>query len=222
MDDVISSFDKPHRIRFGQLLEEKFSDYQIIALTHEQEWFEFMRNTVKGKGWKVTRAQWSVEEGTYLELPPGEIKEEIEKMLQKKQETGLGNLMRRYAEKCFKELCYNLEAQVSFHYNDTNENRMLGVLFPAVVSRVNKKSGYLKDKPVVKRLESSSFITTKASHDSGVKENIDDLKVVYGDISEFYNLFCCESCGRLVNYQFVNSPKKTISCKCGKKEFEWK
>ncbi len=35
LDYVISSFDATHRVGFGQLLIEKFSDYQIIALTHD-------------------------------------------------------------------------------------------------------------------------------------------------------------------------------------------
>jgi len=53
LDDVISSFDKPHRYRFGQLLQEKFKDYQLIVLTHEHEWFELMASQVKGKGWQI-------------------------------------------------------------------------------------------------------------------------------------------------------------------------
>ena len=44
LDDVISSFDTNHRKRFAQLLFEKFSERQIILLTHEEEWF---RNFVK-------------------------------------------------------------------------------------------------------------------------------------------------------------------------------
>lgn len=222
LDDVISSFDKPHRIRFGQLLEEKFSDYQILVLTHEQEWFEYMRSAVKGKNWKTIRTQWNVEEGTYLALPPAEIKEAIEDMLDKKQETGLGNLIRRYAEKCLKELCYNLQVQVDFHYNDTNENRMLGVLLTSVMSRLKKKSSSLKDKFSSSKLASFTFITNKSSHDSNISENLNDLKVAYENISEFYNLFYCDICSRLVNYQYVNITKKTISCKCEKKELEWK
>ena len=222
LDDVISSFDKPHRIRFGQLLLEKFSDYQVITLTHEQEWFEIMQSAVKGKGWKVTRTKWSLDEGTYLELPSFEIKEEIELLFQKGLENGLGNKIRRYAEKCFKELSLKLEVPLSFRYNDKNEDRMLGELFPSVVSRVNKKSSYLKDKPIVKKLENSSFISTKASHDSSFNENIDDLRVVFKDFIEFYNLFYCDGCERLVDSEFINKPKKTISCKCGKTEFEWR
>ena len=99
---------------------------------------------------------------------------------------------------------------------------MLGELFPAVVSRVKKESKSLNIDNVVTRLNSSSFITTKASHDSSLKENISDLKAVYDDINMFYNLFCCDVCSRLVSCEYINEIDKSISCKCGKKAIEWK
>lgn len=37
LDDVISGFDTSHRARFARLLVEKFSNYQIILLTHERD-----------------------------------------------------------------------------------------------------------------------------------------------------------------------------------------
>lgn len=39
LDDVISSFDSTHRTRFIRLLIDNFSDYQIILLTHEKDFF---------------------------------------------------------------------------------------------------------------------------------------------------------------------------------------
>lgn len=51
LDDVISSFDTTHRERFGQLLKNKFQDYQVIVLSHEKEWFHRMQNKASGKNW---------------------------------------------------------------------------------------------------------------------------------------------------------------------------
>ncbi|MEO0118811.1 MAG: AAA family ATPase, partial [candidate division WOR-3 bacterium] len=67
LDDVISSFDTEHRKRLGDLLLEKFKDYQIIILTHEQDWFTYMKNAVKGKNWYINIIKWSEENGAYLE-----------------------------------------------------------------------------------------------------------------------------------------------------------
>lgn len=222
LDDVISSFDKPHRLRFSQLLADKFTDYQIIALTHEKEWFEIMKNSLKGNGWIITEVKWDIDSGTYLDKPSSDLKEEIELKLKNKSESGLGNLIRRYAEKCFKAICYNLEIPLKFRYNSDNENRMSGELFPAIVARTQDKTEYLKDNSVVKKLKVSSFITNKTSHDSSFRENIDDLKVAYQDLSEFYNLFFCneDKCNSLISVK--NATDKKISCNCGKKFIDWK
>ncbi len=67
LDDVISSFDSLHRKRFADLLLERFSDYQIIVLTHEKYWFDYLRALVKGKGWLITTVKWSEDKGTFAE-----------------------------------------------------------------------------------------------------------------------------------------------------------
>lgn len=222
LDDVISSFDKAHRVRFGQLLLEKFSDFQILVLTHESEWFDFMASTVKGSGWKITQSRWNAEEGTFLEAPSGELKEQIRERIEANNESGLGNLLRRYAERMFKELCFDLEGEVKFRFNDHNEKRMLDELFSTLRGRLKEKSD-LSDAATVKRLSTSKFITNQASHDSSYKENIDDLKAVYDDLSDFDGLFRCNSeCKQRVSTSNMNRAKKTISCKCGDKEINWK
>ncbi|MCK4765770.1 MAG: AAA family ATPase [Candidatus Aminicenantes bacterium] len=53
LDDVISSFDGLHRKRFAELLVEKFPSYQVIMMTHEQGWFEEVRDLFKSRGWQV-------------------------------------------------------------------------------------------------------------------------------------------------------------------------
>ena len=79
LDDVISSFDEPHRLKFSQLLQEKFSDYQIIVLTHERKWFDLMSHQVKGKGWHITSTIWTDVDGTQLKIPSISLREQIEK-----------------------------------------------------------------------------------------------------------------------------------------------
>lgn len=223
LDDVISSFDKKHRMRFGQLLTEKFSDYQLLVLTHESEWFNFMSSMVKGIGWKISRTSWSTDKGTSLEVPAGEIKEQIEEKLKSNNEQGLGNLLRKYLERMLKEVCLELEAEVKFQFNDRNEQRMTEELLSSVKSRLKAKSD-IYDADAIKRLSSSKFIANPTSHDSQYNDSIDDLKVFYKDICDFEALFRCNElkCKRKVSTQNINKVKNTISCKCGAKEIAWK
>ena len=72
LDDVVSSFDTDHRIRFGRLLRERFSDYQILLFTHERTWFDDMASLVKGVGWEIRRVVWHDDTGVVLKLAPVE------------------------------------------------------------------------------------------------------------------------------------------------------
>jgi len=42
LDDVINSFDVEHRGRLAELLADGFSDWQLIVLTHDQQFFEHL------------------------------------------------------------------------------------------------------------------------------------------------------------------------------------
>jgi hypothetical protein len=66
LDDVISSFDSPHRKRFADLLPEKFPGYQVILMTHESDWFEFVKDLVAEKGWLVSTVKWDETKGAYI------------------------------------------------------------------------------------------------------------------------------------------------------------
>lgn len=63
LDDVVTSFDAEHRMRLVRLLENEFNDYQITLLTHEQFWFESIRQELSDLGWLVKEVEWTYESG---------------------------------------------------------------------------------------------------------------------------------------------------------------
>lgn len=64
--------------KFADLLFEKFADYQIILLTHEEQWFQYISQVAKGKGWIINEIKWSESRGTYLEESSFDLKTKIE------------------------------------------------------------------------------------------------------------------------------------------------
>ncbi len=66
LDDVVSGFDREHRKRFAELLIEEFSEYQVVVLTHEREWFDRLKETARGAGWLVGALHWDEDKGTHL------------------------------------------------------------------------------------------------------------------------------------------------------------
>ncbi|MDM8001212.1 MAG: hypothetical protein QUS33_14790 [Dehalococcoidia bacterium] len=226
MDDVISSFDSAHRKRFADLLVEKLSDYQIVLLTHERSWFEYVARTVKAKGWKLAMVKWSDDEGTHVDESPLTLKERIEKKVASNEAAGLANEMRIYLEHDLKEIALNLQVKVKYMNNEKNEDRMAEELLSDLRGSVNKHGDEtLKSNPVFDRLSRSQLIANKGSHDSPVELKIGDLKAVWKDIKELETLFYCQdaSCKEpCVSLRHYDSVTKKARCRCGGISLEWK
>lgn len=228
LDDVISSFDSNHRKRFAELLFEKFSERQIILLTHEEEWFRnFVKPLAKKKGWLVNEIKWTEAKGTHFEESQGDIKSRIEKKLSESELDGLGNPIRQYLESSLKEICINLDVKVSFRPNEINEKRMPDELINELKSRIKFKSKDLKEHyPTLKRVANSSILGNLLSHDNPFNPKIGDLKAFWSDVKEIERIFYCqeESCTkRAVSFRNFDTVSKEIRCGgCGKTKYDWK
>jgi len=223
IDDVISSFDTNHRARFAHLLVEKFSDYQIILLTHEKNWFEYVNNLVKGKNWKVNSIKWDEDKGTHIEEPSKNLKERIENKIKLSDEPELGNAIRKYLEHLLKFIAFNLKVKVDFLFNDTNEDRMSYELLTSLKSKIKKQPcDELKNNSIIDRLLKSVFVGTKDSHDSSFIPSIGDFKTFWKDVEELEDLFYCIFCNKYVSMKYYDEVKKEIRCGCNKKVYKWK
>jgi len=226
LDDVISSFDYGHRKRFADLINERFSDYQIILLTHEKAWFDYVANMVRAKNWQIKTVKWDQDNGAHIEESLETLEERIERGIKAKDCDGLGNDMRRYLERVLKQVALNLEVKVKFLYNDTNEDRMCYELLTDLKGKINKHAGQdMKNNRTIDRLMFSSFIGSKASHDSSFKPTIGDLEGFWGDIRHLESAVCCdeESCKhRSVSLKYYDNVRKTVNCGCGKLSYSWK
>ena len=104
LDDVISSFDGHHRTRFMRLLIDEFSDYQIILLTHEKDFFDIASSEAKRKNWIIKSLVWSAEKGVGFEIPLVDLRTKIEEKFKTKNIDGLGNDIRKYGERQLKQI----------------------------------------------------------------------------------------------------------------------
>ena len=223
LDDIISSFDRPHRTRFARLLTSKFNDYQILLLTHEREFYELISSEVKSKGWLLQDLHWSKENGTVLKLPLIDYKTQIEEKFKNRDTNDLGNLIRKYLERQLKSIALEIEAKVAFRHNDINEKRMASELLDAVQSKLSKASKELKvlaDIPKIKGMPMLLGNTT--SHDNEFQESIEDLEVMWEDVRNLIHHFFCSDCNKFVSIKHYDSVEQKIRCNCGNLKYEWK
>jgi hypothetical protein len=223
LDDVISSFDRPHRSRFAKLLTDKFGDYQILLLTHEQGFFELVASDVKIKGWQIQKFKWSKENRVGIEEGTTDIKERILKKFEDKNTDGLGNDIRIYTEKVMKEIANDIDAQVAFRFNEMNERRSASELLDVVHGRISKKGNGLKDKANIQKLKGMPmFIANVTSHDNEFTESIEDLAAIWEDIETTLRTFCCDRCKKFISIKYFDNVESKIRCGCGKLTYDWK
>lgn len=55
LDDVVTSYDADHRRAIGALLAKMFTDCQIILVTHDERFFNYLKDQVADKDWQYTR-----------------------------------------------------------------------------------------------------------------------------------------------------------------------
>lgn len=225
LDDIISSFDTNHRIRFANLLFEKFADYQIILLTHENEWYQYVSQLAKRKNWIINEVKWSDEIGTHLEDKPTDLKEIIESNLANGNVAILGNPIRKYLEYILKDICANIEVKVNFKMNEQNEKRMPDELLNELKSKINKSSVELKTQiSIIDRILNSNILGNLLSHDNPFSPRLGDLKAFWEDLIAMEKLFYCQdaTCKRPVLAKHYDTVKKRIRCGCDKTSYDWK
>lgn len=223
LDDVISSFDSNHRKRFADLLLERFGDYQIILLTHEVEWFSYVKELAKRKSWHIHEIKWSESDGTHLEPSPSELRELIIYQIENSQEAQLGNTIRRYLEQILKNICFQLEAKTSFRFNNQNEKRMADELLNELKSLIGKKSTDLKSQmTVIDRVANSNVLGNLLSHDNLFNPKMGDLRAFWNDIESFEGLLYCNDCKCPVSTKYYDSVNAKVRCKCGQLSYDWK
>ncbi|MFZ1319999.1 MAG: hypothetical protein WAT71_00435 [Ignavibacteria bacterium] len=226
LDDVISSFDSTHRIRFANLIFEKFSDYQIILLTHELEWFQYISQQAKRNNWFINEVKWDKHDGTHLEDKPINLKEIIELNLEKGNVEILGNPIRRYLEQILKEICTNLEVKVNFKLNSYNEKRMPDELLNELKSKIKKSSSELYNHiNLLERVLNSNIMGNLLSHDNPFSPKLGDLKAFWIEVNDLEKLFYCseDKCkSQIISVKNYDNVSKKIRCGCGIKHYDWK
>lgn len=73
LDDVLTSIDKEHRRRVGELLFTEFKDFQIILTTHDEHWNELLQSSARAMGlqnqWQYIQINgWAVDTGPVLSV----------------------------------------------------------------------------------------------------------------------------------------------------------
>ena len=219
LDDVINSFDVEHRGRLAELLADGFSDWQLIVLTHDQQFFEHLSR--RAPSWrKIEFTSWSHASG------PRTTKYETSGMLAAARERlqsgdvqGAATKGRRALEELLQEVCEALWAPLPFRRGQANDKREIGELFIGLrrALKEHAKSQLQAVEPIFKHLEADVGATLNvAAHASRGRSGASEVTAALERIETLDALWWCPACRTRVWHKGTPDAAR---CRCGKSAF---
>ncbi len=118
LDDVLTSIDREHRRRVGELLFQEFVDYQIVLTTHDEHWHDLLNSSaiawgIQGKWSFVKVERWTVDSGPAFSEVDSSW-EFVDAHLTEAEYRELGGPFRLILEDFIKRSAAKLEVKVRF------------------------------------------------------------------------------------------------------------
>jgi len=111
LDDVLTSNDTAHAVRFSELLLNDFSDYQVLLTTHDRIWYEHFQDIqarcrVSANYNNKVIHKWTIEEGPDLREPEDE-REVLKELLTNRSAGEITSMAGRLLEHILQEMRYS-------------------------------------------------------------------------------------------------------------------
>jgi len=211
LDDVVTSFDNVHRTRLVRLLEDKFSEWQILLLTHDEQ----LARTAgaEAPGWLRRKAvNWLPTEGPTFDDARNVAR--LRARLDQGESAGeLGGLARLAIEEALERPVQKLGLPIR---HDPSNSYTAEEYRRTLIRGLKAGEFQRAEDPVLRRLSTDGSVTNRACHfkdqDDGVTE--EDLRVLIDDIEALENLFVCTKCEKKL-WEIRDFTSRHCQCACG-------
>ena len=210
-DDIINSFDIHKRDKIIELIQEYFSDYQFLLMTHDDIWFEKLKNNFTDWNFKKFYG-WDYTTGPKVKVEK-RILIEIDEALKEDKTLEAGQKLGRYLEEVLQNILHNIHSRVQYKKDNSY---VLYELFEAFKNRIFEKVDTTEN--LYKELEIFSkkqifrnyMMHYKDIATSFTPEEIKDIKDNWEKIE---SLIKCKDCKKFMTYD--KDQTKSIKCpKC--------
>ena len=219
LDDVINSFDVEHRGRLAELLADGFSGWQLIVLTHDQQFFEHLSR--RAPSWrKLEFTSWSYASGPRTtQYETKDILLNARERFESGDVQGAATKARRALEELLQETCEALWAPLPFRRGQANDKREIGELFKGVRRTLKERAKPLLDsiEPLLKNLEADVGATLNvAVHGSRGRPGTSEVEAALERIATLDDKWSCPECRTRVWHR---GTPEAARCKCGLSAF---
>jgi energy-coupling factor transporter ATP-binding protein EcfA2 len=219
LDDVINSFDVEHRGRLAELLADGFSDWQLIVLTHDQQFFEHLSR--RAPSWrKLEFTSWSYTAGPRTtQYETTSILMNARERLESGDAQGAATKARRALEELLQEVCEALSAPLPFRRGQANDRREIGELFKGVRRTLKERAKPMLEtlEPLLKHLEADVGATLNvAVHASRGRPGLREVEAALDRIASMDEKWSCPECKTRVWHR---GNAEAGRCRCGQRAF---
>lgn len=215
LDDVVNSFDAFKRPKVSQLLANRFSDFQVLMLTHDQIFFDTVQrdfpqwNRYKFAGWDYTTGPRCSFTTNYIE--------EIQKLIEDDEPISAGQKLGRYLEMVFGILNQNLKTPIQYKLENVYT---LSEFYNPLVKRFKDKLKLPNKKHIISNLfsefEQGTIFRNYCAHYKNeatqfTSEEIDGVFKKWLEIEEQIYCEICKSYCHLEN----SGGTEYVRCNCG-------
>ncbi|MHA1169157.1 MAG: AAA family ATPase [Candidatus Hodarchaeales archaeon] len=214
LDDIMNSLDIDKRDTLLDLIQQEFSDYQVVIFTHDLYWFQ--KIVRRFPNWIPKKIKgWSYIGGARIDFAKT-TKQQIDEFLSDSTTVeNAGWMLARHIENTLNELCDRLWAKVTYRYT-RNDPPSMEELFDALVKRLKKR---LKNHPAVLQLvKAKKFepilrnFVTHARSNAASSVSPQEIQRAAKEWFSFEDLLWCSNCNRFTEY---HRQKDSIECRCG-------
>ncbi len=219
LDDVLTSIDAEHRVRFAELLMKEFKNYQILLTTHDRIWFEYLRDIQARCGVsqqfisKIIH-KWSIDEGPDLREPQEE-RDRLEQLMEAGEPSQIASEAGRLLEHILQEMRYNLPLAVQARRGERYE---IGDLWPAFYRGIRKEyTGFYNEaqsclESLDIRWQLRNWVGAHFN-DWAKGINPNDAKEFGRAVADLFDLSFCTECRRFIQPSIT--PEGQTACRCG-------
>lgn len=220
LDDIVTSYDADRRKNIAAVLSDCFGDFQIIIVTHDETFFDTLREQLPKNRWQFKRIK-ELRDGIGPIFNDHKTKDErIEAKLANEEDAG--NDIRNAKEEWLIRICYEFRTPTDFQHEHTS--RMRAESLGRFLEKENLKP------PKVPGNANSYILSLQANtlenfcshfNDNPYKStSIGDMQCKWDEFKYFRSLFACPKCGRMRFERPRGFPKPV--CKKCKTEFCFK
>jgi hypothetical protein len=215
LDDIVNSFDAFKRPKVSQLLANKFNDFQVLMLTHDQIFFDTVqRDFPEWNRYKF--ASWDYTTGPRCNFS-NNYNEEIQKLIDDDDAIGAGQKLGRYLEMIFGIVNQNLQTPIRYKLENVYT---LSEFYEPLVKRFKDKlkmpGKHHKITTLFSEFEQGTIFRNYCVHykNEAIPFTAIEIDSVFKKWLEIETEIYCLDCKSFCRYEVVGSVEY-VKCNCG-------